>query len=172
MIKTIKPGLFTTIQDEGRWGYQAYGMPVAGAMDRYAYRVANLLAGNRKGAAVLEMTMLGGAFEFQSKCFVSVCGADMQAGLNGAKVPNWSAFSVPAGDVLSFDFALTGCRTYLAVHGEIKVPLVLGSQSTYTRAQVGGMEGRTLREGDVLHIGDNICLGRMPVILPEQFVPR
>src|SRR5690606_29452137 len=97
MIRTIQPGLFTIIQDEGRWGYQAYGMPVAGAMDRYAYRAANLLAGNHKGAAVLEMTMLGGTFQFSSDCFVSVCGADMQAKVNGTSVPNWSAFPVAAG---------------------------------------------------------------------------
>jgi allophanate hydrolase subunit 2 len=87
MIKTIRPGLFATVQDEGRWGYQAFGMPVAGAMDRYAYRVANLLAGNRRGAAVLEMTMLGGAFEFERDCFVSACGAEMQPNLDGTEVP-------------------------------------------------------------------------------------
>lgn len=172
MIKTVKPGLFTTVQDEGRWGYQAYGMPVAGAMDRYAYRVANLLAGNRKGAAVLEMTMLGGAFEFDYECLVSVCGADMQPNLSGKKVSNWSAFYMPVGTVLSFDYALTGCRTYLAVHGGIKVPLVLGSRSTYTRAGVGGMEGRPLKAGDFLHVDNDVRARAMPAILPEQFVPR
>jgi biotin-dependent carboxylase-like uncharacterized protein len=172
MIKTVKPGLLTTVQDEGRWGYQAYGMPVAGAMDRYAYRLANLLAGNRKGAPVLEMTMLGGAFEFQEKCLVSVCGADMQVTLDGTRVPNWSAFYAPEGGLLSFDYALAGCRTYLAVHGGIKVPLVLGSQSTYTRAHVGGMEGRPLKEGDLLYVGSDGRLGGVPRVLPEHFVPR
>ena len=169
MIKTIKPGLFSTVQDEGRWGYQAYGMPVAGAMDRYDSRVANLLAGNRKGAAVLEMTMLGGAFEFESQCLVSLCGADMQPNLDGAKVPNWSAFQVAAGSLLSFDYVAAGCRTYLAVHGGIKVPLVLGSRSTYTRAGVGGLEGRPLKVDDVLRVGNDVGSRALPTTLPEQF---
>ena len=172
MIKTIRPGLFTTVQDEGRWGYQAFGMPVAGAMDRYAYRVANLLAGNRRGAAVLEMTMLGGAFEFESDCFVSTCGADMQPNLDGSAVPNWSAFQVPAGSLLAFDYVATGCRTYLAIRGGIKVPQVLGSRSTYTRAGMGGREGRPLKPGDVLHVGNDVQSRGLPVTLPGQFVPR
>jgi len=172
MIKTIKPGLFTTVQDEGRWGYQAYGMPVAGAMDRYAYRLANHLAGNRKGAAVLEMTMLGGAFEFQNDCLVSICGADMQANLDGARVPNWSAFQVSAGSVLSFDYVAAGCRTYLAVRGGIKAPPVLGSRSTYTRAGVGGLEGRPLKAGDILQAGIDLGSGAQPATLPEQFTAR
>jgi biotin-dependent carboxylase-like uncharacterized protein len=141
-------------------------------MDRYAYRLVNLLAGNRMGAAVLEMSILGGAFEFGSECLVSVCGADMQPNLDGKKVPNWSAFYVPAGALLSFDYALTGCRTYLAVHGGINVPLVLGSRSTYTRAYVGGVAGKPLKAGDVLHVGNDVGSRSMPSILPEQFVPR
>lgn len=88
MITTIHPGLFTTIQDEGRWGYQAYGMPVAGAMDRYAYRVANLLVGNEAGAAVVEMTMSGASFRFDKEQVVAVCGCDMQGKLNGEPIDN------------------------------------------------------------------------------------
>jgi antagonist of KipI len=172
MTETMKPGLFTLIQDEGRWGYQAYGMPVAGAMDRYAYRVANILAGNRRGAAALEMTMQGGTFKFAKKCLVSVGGADMQARVNGREVPSWSAFYVPAGGVLSFDAVLTGCRTYLAVHGGFEAPRVLGSRSTYTRANVGGMDGRPLKEGDLLSTGRDVSAAVVPLRLPEQFVPR
>ncbi len=172
MFRAVKPGLFTTIQDEGRWGYQAHGMPVAGVMDRYAYRVANLLAANRRGAAVLEMAMQGGAFEAVTNCLAAVCGADMQPSVDGTRVPNWSSFRVPAGSVLSFDYARTGCRTYLAVHGGIEVPCLLGSKSTYTRAGVGGLQGRPLREGDVLRFdGDSLPMG-VPVVLPEEFIPR
>jgi biotin-dependent carboxylase-like uncharacterized protein len=169
MIETLKPGFLTLIQDEGRWGYQAYGMPVAGAMDRYAYRVANLLAGNRRGAAALEMTMQGGIFRFSRKCLVAVGGADMQARMNDLQVPNWSAFYVPAGGVLSFDAVLTGCRMYLAVHGGFEAPPVLGSRSTYTRACVGGMDGRALKEGDVLSTGQDVSSAAVPVCLSDQF---
>jgi biotin-dependent carboxylase-like uncharacterized protein len=172
MIETLKPGSLTLIQDEGRWGYQAYGMPVAGAMDRYAYRVANLLAGNRRGAAALEMTMQGGTFRFSRKCLVAVCGADMQARVNDLAVPSWSAFYVPAGGVLCFDGVLTGCRTYLAVHGGFEVPPVLGSRSTYTRAAVGGVDGRPLKEGDVLSTGQDAFSGAVPLSLPDRLVRR
>jgi biotin-dependent carboxylase-like uncharacterized protein len=172
VIETMKPGLFTLLQDEGRWGYQAYGMPVAGAMDRYSYRVANLLAGNRRGAAALEMTMEGGTFKFSRKCLVALSGADMRARVNGLEVPNWSAFYVPAGGVLSFNSALTGCRTYLTVHGGFEVPPVLGSRSTYTRANVGGLDGRPLEEGDVLFTGQDVFSGTVPLSLPEQFLRR
>lgn len=171
MIKVAEPGWFTTVQDEGRWGYQAYGMPVAGAMDRYAYRVANLLAGNQKGAAALEMTMLGGVFECHRECLVAFGGADMQAHLDGIKIPNWSAVQLPAGSLLAFNYALTGCRTYLAVRGGFETALVLGSRSTYTRAALGGMEGRALKAGDALPTGRPGRAGAAPATLPEEFVP-
>lgn len=172
MIETVTPGFLTLIQDEGRWGYQAYGMPVAGAMDRYGYRVANLLAGNRRGAAALEMTMQGGTFKFSRKCLVSVCGADMQVRVNGLAVPNWAAFYVPAGGVLSFDAVLNGCRTYLTVHGGFEAQPVLGSRSTYRRANVGGMDGRPLKGGDVLSTGRDVSCAAIPLSLPDQFVRR
>lgn len=164
--------MFTLIQDEGRWGYQAYGMPVAGAMDRYAYRVANLLAGNRRGAAALEMTWLGGTFRFLSGCFVSLCGADMQPRLDGTAVPNWSAFPVAAGSVLSLDYAAAGCRAYLAVRGGVEVPRVLGSRSTYVRAAVGGLDGRALKAGDLLHVGGDHGSPALKTRLPEPFIPH
>ncbi|MCX7780894.1 MAG: biotin-dependent carboxyltransferase family protein [Negativicutes bacterium] len=172
MFTTINPGFFTTIQDEGRWGYQAYGMPVAGAMDRYAYRVANLLVGNKPNAAAIEMTMLGAAFKFDDEQLVAICGADMQAKLNGASVKNWSSFIVPKGSELRFEYAASGCRAYLAVRGGIDVPSVLGSRSTYTRAKVGGLQGRALQQGDVLDIGQDIDSEAGPRTLAAQYIPQ
>ena len=171
MIKVIAPGWFSTVQDAGRWGYQAYGMPVAGAMDRYAYRVANLLAGNRRGAAALELTMLGGVFQFQQACLIAIAGADMSAHLDGVRIANWSAVRVPAGGVLALGYALTGCRAYLAVKGGIDTPLVLGSRSTYIRAGVGGLGGRALRTGDVLPASRLGSAGIGPTALPGELVP-
>jgi len=160
VITTIQPGYFTTVQDEGRWGYQAYGMPIAGAMDRYACRVANLLVGNSPNAAVLEMTAVGAAFKFDEEQQVAVCGAEMQGKVNGLPVSNWSSFVVQKGGELRFEAVTKGYRTYLAVRGGFAVPLVLGSRSTCTRAKVGGFEGRTLRQGDVLYVGQD---SRFPV---------
>lgn len=172
MITVINPGLLTTVQDEGRWGYQRYGMPVAGVMDRFAYRTANLLAGNDSAAAVLEMTMLGGTFYFESSSYVALCGADMQAELNGTSVSNWSAFFVPAGSELSLGFAVSGCRSYLAVQGGFNVPQVLGSRSTYVRGGIGGHSGRQLKAGDNLSLSkaENISSGKKS--MPAELVPQ
>ncbi len=172
MFTTINPGFFTTIQDGGRWGYQAFGMPVAGAMDRYAYRIANILVGNKASAAAIEMTLLGASFKFDESQLVALCGADMQAKLDGVSVPNWSSFIVQKGSELKLEYAVTGCRAYLAVCGGINVPSVLGSRSTYTRAKVGGLEGRALRQGDVLDVGDDRETEVRPGILKAEYVPQ
>ena len=172
MITTINQGAFTTIQDEGRFGYQAYGMPSAGAMDRYACRVANLLVGNDASAAIIEMTTVGASFKFDEQQFVAVCGADMHGTLNGVPISNWSSFSAPGGSEIRFDIATKGCRTYLAVRGGIDVPVVLGSRSTYTRAKVGGYEGRVLWQGDVLNIGMDNAFCVKPRNLESKYIPQ
>jgi biotin-dependent carboxylase-like uncharacterized protein len=172
VITVIQQGDFTTIQDEGRWGYQAWGMPVAGAMDRYAYRIANLLTGNKEGAAVIEMTGVGAAFKFDEEQLIAVCGADMQGKVNGKPIDNWSPLLVPNRGEIRFGVAATGYRTYLAVRGGIDVPIVLGSRSTYTGAKVGGFEGRTLRQGDVLHVGQDSETKAVLQKLPFQYIPH
>ena len=85
MIAVVKPGLLSTIQDEGRPGHLAFGVPLSGAIDADAYAVANLLAGNPPGAAAIEMTLLGGAFRFEEDAYVGIAGADMQATLDGPR---------------------------------------------------------------------------------------
>ncbi len=82
MILVLKPGMLTTVQDNGRKDYLAFGMPQAGVMDRYAARMANLLCGNPLSAAVLEMTVTGGAFRFEQACRIAVCGAAMPVLIN------------------------------------------------------------------------------------------
>lgn len=172
MIKVIKPGLMTTVQDNGRWGYQAFGMPVAGAMDNVAFKVGNMLLGNDENQAALEFTMMGGEYEFDQDCFVAITGADMSATLDGQPVANWSAFPVQAGSVLSFAFAVSGCRAYLAVRGGIDVPIVLGSRSTHTRSKVGGLEGRALKVGDTLNILPSDLSKCKAQVLPTQLIPE
>lgn len=173
MIVVLAPGFLTTVQDEGRRGYRAFGMPWAGAMDRFAFASANLLAGNPPGAAALEMTLSGGSFRFEEAVYVALCGAEMGAALEGAPAGNWVAFPVASGATLSFGPAAMGCRTYLAVHGGIDVPVVLGSRSTYVRAGVGGVGGRALVVGDILRIGPAPAPGRPPPrrSLPGPLVP-
>ncbi len=153
MITVVKPGLLTTVQDAGRPGHRASGMPVAGAMDRLALAVANRLAGNDPGAAALEFTLMGGTFCFEEGAVAALAGAEMPAALDGVPVDSRSAFTVPAGGTLTLGVARRGVRACLAVQGGIDVPRVLGSRSTYLRAAIGGLEGRALRAGDRLPIG-------------------
>jgi len=168
----VNPGLLSTVQDLGRTGYRAFGMPLAGAMDRYACTMANLLTGNRSDAAVVEMTMRGARLRFSQRAYVAVCGADMQGELNGRKVRNWSAFPVASGDELAFGYAERGCRSYVAFHGGIAVPTVMGSRSTYLRAGLGGFQGRALKAGDVLAVKPAGALPSQPVELPLRLVPE
>ncbi len=163
--------MFTTVQDGGRWGFQAYGMPVAGAMDRYAYNLANILAGNPPGTACLEMTVTGDAIRFETDAYIAICGADMQPALDGRKTAAWSSFPVTAGSTLACGYAVRGCRTYIAVRGGIDVSAVLGSRSTYTRAAVGGLEGRKLKAGDTLAIGRSDPGDSRPLHLPDAYKP-
>jgi biotin-dependent carboxylase-like uncharacterized protein len=146
-------GLSTTVQDSGRNGQYAIGMPPSGAMDAYSYAVANLLVGNVDGAALLEATYIGPTVEFTDSRLVAVTGADVPIKLNGEPVPGWQTLSVQAGDVLSFEMIRGGARFYLAVSGGIAVDSYLGSRSTYTLTGIGGFEGRKLAEGDTVPLG-------------------
>lgn len=171
MITVLQPGLLSTIQDEGRQDYLAYGLPRAGVMDRYASRMANLLCGNPLSAAVIEMTMMGGSFRFEQPCRIAICGGEMGPSLNNAMIAQWKAFDVKSGDVLILGYAQSGCRTYLAVSGGIEVPVVLGSRSTYTRAKVGGIEGRSLRADDRIALGEMPPVQVQPINLDSTFIP-
>jgi biotin-dependent carboxylase-like uncharacterized protein len=130
-------------------------MPPAGAMDKFAYRIGNMLVGNVDGAASLEATYLGPELEFTHGGVVAVTGAEMPARINGEEVASWEGHAVKAGDVLSFDYLRSGARVYIAVSGGIDVPIVEGSRSTYTLCGMGGFEGRGLAAGDELQVGAN-----------------
>ncbi|SFP29921.1 biotin-dependent carboxyltransferase family protein [Salibacterium halotolerans] len=145
-----KAGLFTTIQDVGRRGWQKKGIPPAGVMDPYAFQIANLLVGNEGYEAVLEVTMLGPVLQFTNPAVTAVTGADLQPALNGSPVDNWHSFSVGEGDVLSFAGTKKGARAYIAVQGGWDGDNILGSRSTYVKAGIGGMNGRPLEKGDRL----------------------
>ena len=172
MCTVIQPGMLSTVQDQGRRGYRAFGMPSSGVMDRYAATMSNILAGNPATAAVLEMTLVGGSFRFASEAYIAIAGAEMKARLNGQPLKNWSGVYVPPDSELAFDRAADGCRSYLALHGGIAEPSVLGSASTYTRAALGGLDGRALRADDVLRIGRSAVLPSAARELPRELVPR
>jgi biotin-dependent carboxylase-like uncharacterized protein len=152
-IKVIAPGLATTVQDLGRPGYYHLGIPLSGAMDRYALVCANLLVGNDEGAACLECVFMGPELEFTRDAVVAVTGADLPPKVDGEERETWTSFPVKAGQRLSFSFLKAGARAYIAVSGGIDVPVVLGSRSTYALGALGGHEGRALAAGDTLPVG-------------------
>ena len=153
-IRVLNPGLATTVQDLGRPGYFHLGIPISGAMDRFAMRCANMLVGNDEAAAGLEAVFMGPQLEFTSDATVAVTGAHMPIRLDGEERPGWTSFAVRSGQVLSFDFLKTGARIYIAVSGGITVPEMLGSRSTYAIGALGGIEGRPIAEGDTIPTGE------------------
>lgn len=174
VFEIMSPGLLTTIQDRGRYGYQAFGIPVSGALDEYAFRVANLLVGNDENAAALEITMLGPTIKVLAPAVIALTGADLDARLNGGKLPTWQAIAVNPKDEIYFNRVKCGCRAYLAVAGGIDVPLVMGSRSTYLRGNIGGLEGRTLRAGDKLKVRKQAfeSRNRIGCRVPPGFIPN
>jgi len=153
MIRVLKPGLDTSIQDyPGRLGYLAVGVPPSGPMDSLSFRLGNLLVGNGEHAAGLEMAFLGPRLAFLRDFVIAVTGAANEPRVNGVPIPMWTAVRVQSGDLLEFRTASAGARSYLAIAGGLDVPQVLGSRSTYAAAQLGGYQGRSLHKDDVLSV--------------------
>ena len=155
VIHVIKPGILTTIQDRGRWGLQANGVPVAGPMDPCSHRLANALVGNDPDAATLEVTLVGPELEFDAERVVAVAGAEFELTSDGRTVPPHAPFLVAAGAQLRFGRRLRGTRAYLAVEGGIGVAATLGSRATHVISAMGGIDGRPLRAGDELPLGES-----------------
>ncbi|GLB60672.1 biotin-dependent carboxyltransferase family protein [Cytobacillus sp. NCCP-133] len=153
MLKIIKPGLLSSIQDLGRTGFQKFGVIASGAMDPLSHRVANLLTGNIESEPTLEMTMIGPAITFEKDALISICGGDLSPSINGQPVRLWRSIYVKKGSELKFGHCLQGCRAYLSVAGGFSVPYVMKSKATYLRAGIGGFEGRALKAGDQLVFG-------------------
>jgi antagonist of KipI len=158
------PGLFTTVQDLGRSGYGPIGVSPSGAADPLALQLANLLVGNERGMAALEMTLIGGRFRFPEGAAVALAGSDFSAQVDRCSIALWTAHSISPGGTLTLGATLTGARCYLAVAGGIQVDSFLGSSSTHLLSGLGGFDGRALRKGDVLEIGPagrNVLRGKL-----------
>ncbi len=173
MLEVLKPGLLTTVQDLGRWGYQEFGVGVAGALDSFALSAANLLVGNPENAAGLEITLLGPVVKFRYEALFAITGADLDPKLDEQPIPNWTCRAAPAGSVLTFGRRNSGVRAYLAISGGIDVPLVMGSRSTYLLGKFGGFEGRPLKAGDSLPLIKSGMIPKVQVgkIFPKEFRP-
>lgn len=174
-VIVVKGGWLTTVQDLGRYGYQQYGVPIAGAMDRFSAIVANRLVGNSDYAALLELTLKGPELQFEEDSVIAVTGADLSPTINGSSVPLWESIAIQRGSRLSFGTKRAGSRAYLAIADGIDVPLVLGSRSTHCASQTGGFQGRPLKPGDILLCGENSGKSVDRLIgkrLPDRLLPR
>lgn len=153
LAEVLHPGLLSSVQDLGRPGYAHLGVGTGGAADPVSFRFANLQVGNPAGLAAIEMTLRGCILRFVANAVVALTGAELHGHLDGRAFPAWQPVAVRPGQVLELGAMHTGARAYLAARGGIAVPSTLGSASTHITAGFGGLGGRGLRTGDLLHAG-------------------
>ncbi|MFN4762540.1 biotin-dependent carboxyltransferase family protein [Gillisia sp. Q332] len=130
-IEVLQPGLFSTIQDLGRYGFLKYGVPLSGNMDSYASKMGNLILNNPVNSAVLEITQMGPKLKFNASAKVVITGADLSPEINKIPVANNTIYFINCRDVLTFGKRKSGCRAYLSISGGFKTSESLGSKSWY-----------------------------------------
>ncbi len=160
-ISVLNGGLYTTVQDMGRTGYQNLGISSSGAMDQRSFHIANLLLDNPENEAVLEFIQTGPKLRFTADTIIAITGGNFEPSLNGKPVPMYTAVYVHKNDILKFHSAKTGSCGYLAFLGKLDIPMVMGSRSTHVSCKVGGFCGRRLQTGDF------ICFREKKVYLPH-----
>jgi len=151
----IKPGLLDTIQDLGRTGYGSWGISPGGVMDRYAAQVANLLVGNCRQEAIIEIHFPGPQILFDQNTLVAITGADFSPTVNDHVIPCWQPVVIRKNTILHFPSLVRGSRCYLSVHGGLCIEKWLNSYSTNLKAAEGGWHGQALKKGDELSFKEN-----------------
>ena len=171
-FEVLEPGVLTTIQDLGRYGFSQFGVPPSGASDLFSLTAGNLLVGNRAEEASLETTVMGLKLKAMREVVIAITGGDLFPMLNGEPLEMWRTHLLVEGDVITFKRVQKGCRAYLAVSGGIDVPSVMGSKATYLSGKFGGLEGRALRRGDTLYAANvRSPLDRVGVRFPKEWIP-
>lgn len=145
MIEVMKPGVYTTIQDQGRYGYQASGIVVSGVMDKRSYELGNIIL-QQQNAPAFEFVMTGPTLKFHQSAVITITGATFQPTIDGQQIPMWRPVQVLAGSILAIGSAKRGMYGYLFVKG-LDIPQTLGSTSTYEKANLG----KRLQKGDTFH---------------------
>ncbi len=152
-FEVIHPGIFTLIQDQGRFGFSSLGVTTSGAMDEYAYHYANKLLDNPFGCNVLEIAFSGLTLKATEKTMISVTGADLSMSINDKPCQPWQTFAIHANDEIKFSKNITGQRAYLAVQGGFNITKEFGSNATTIKEELGGLNGSQLKKGDFLPFG-------------------
>lgn len=171
MLQILKPGIFSTIQDAGRMGYQQYGVIVSGVMDSVAFRIGNALLQQHNKPA-LEMTLYGGEFRFTKATSIALTGGKLHATVNGRAIAMNTVISIQANDVLKCGSIMEGTRSYLCIAGGFTVEKILKSTSTYEKAGFGGYEGRALQAGDAIPYSENTQLFNKTQIAVQHFYTK
>lgn len=164
-IEILQSGLYTSVQDFGRIGYQDAGFSVCGAMDKKSLSIGNLLVDNQEDEAGLEITLIGPKIKFTEENFISITGGDLNPKINGEKVSMYKALLVKKNDILSFEDSQIGARAYIAFCGGLKIDKVMGSKSTNVKCSLGGYKGRTLKDGDFIEFSS-------PKVYLENYLSR
>jgi antagonist of KipI len=172
IFEVLEPGILTTIQDLGRYGFSQFGVPTSGALDTFSLRVGNLLVGNREEEAVLETTLTGLKIKALKEVVISITGGDLCPIVNGEPLEIWRTHLLVEGDIVHFKKVRAGCRAYVAVGGGFVVLKIMGSCSTYLSGHFGGLEGRKLRRGDILHtLNIPSSLNKLGLRFPLDWIP-
>ena len=170
-FEVLEPGALTTVQDLGRYGFSQFGVPPSGALDTFSFRVANLLVGNGGDEACLEIALMGLKLKALREVVIAITGGDLSPTLNGDSLEMWRTHLLVEGDVIAFKRVRKGCRSYLAIGRGFSLPQIMGSKSTYLSGKFGGLEGRSLRKGDILHIPDlPISLDKIGLRFPDEWI--
>jgi len=186
LIEVVRPGLLSSVQDLGRPGHRALGVPLGGAADTFSLRAANALVGNPEHAAALECTLLGPQLLLHCDTVLALCGGRFQVQANGLELPLWRPLRLAAGSLLNIGRAERGARLYVAFAGGLKLPSLLGSVSAQIGSGWPGLCGRALVKGDQLtlrrpselgtdwpQLGDGVRMARwwanpVPILELEQ----
>jgi len=172
VFEVLEPGILTTIQDLGRYGFSQFGIPPSGALDALSLRVGNLLVGNKEEEASLEITVMGLKLKAAREVVIAITGGDLSPNLNGEPLDMWRTHILVEGDIITFKKLRAGCRSYLVVSGGFVVPKIMGSRSTYLSGRFGGIEGRALRRGDILYTTNlSPPLNKLGLRFPNDWIP-
>ena len=170
-FEVLESGILTTIQDLGRYGFSQFGVPPSGALDTFSLRVSNLLVGNEEEAG-LEITLMGLRIRALKEVVIAITGGALSPTLNGEPVEMWRTHLLLQDDVIAFKKVSAGCRAYLSAGGGFVVPKIMGSSSTYLSGKFGGLEGRSLRRGDVLYTSNSSSsFDKLGLRFPSDWIP-
>ncbi|ART80545.1 5-oxoprolinase subunit C family protein [Oceanisphaera avium] len=167
-LTVIKAGPLTTLQDAGRFGVRHLGITQGGPVDLQAWGWANWLLANAWGSPALEVTLGGLTVIAEQTCYLALCGADMQARLDGEPLANNRAFQMQVGQELVLGMARQGLRSYLAIAGGFKAPPILNSVATVRREQLGGHHG----DGSPLAPLQRLAFTKNAQSLPIRELPK